>query len=225
METIGPCDRRQSVRKRSMILTEARNEGVPSLREQIIERVTGEPEGAVFKASTFAQLGERPGIGGALSRLVADGRLMRICHGFYTAPVQTRFGLRPPATAKVMPSVEQLWGVTIVPSGGITANVPGLTTQVPVRPVFLTSGNPRQLRFGESTVELQPACDWLVHAPNAPAGNAVRAIEWMGHAGVEEGVAAVRERLGPEDLSELAGIQASLPEWMARPVSRIVADL
>lgn len=110
-------------------------------------------------------------------------------------------------------------------SGGSAANVLGLTTQVPIRPVFLTSANPRHLRFGESTVELQTARDWLVNAPNTPAGNAVRAIEWMGPVEVEESVAAVRERLGPEDLSELAGIQASLPEWMARPVSRVVADL
>ena len=92
-------------------------------------------------------------------------------------------------------------------------------------PVYLTSGNSRLLRFGESTVEIQPARNWLVRAPSTPAGNAIRAIEWMGSAEVEESVAAVCERLGPEDLNELAGIQVSLPEWMALAVSRIVADL
>ena len=194
------------------------------LKEQIIERVTGEPEGAVFNAKTFAQLGARSGIDKALSRLVTEGKLMRICQGVYTAPVETRFGPRPPTLEKVITSLERLWGVRIVSSGGSAANVMGLTTQVPVRPVFLTSGNPRRLRFGESTVQLQPASNWLVHAPNTPAGNAIRAIEWMGPAEVERSVVAVCERLGPEDLDELAGIQASLPEWIARPVSRIVAD-
>ena len=195
-----------------------------SLREQIIEQVAGEPEGAVFKANTFAQLGARAGIDKALSRLAADGQLIRICQGVYTAPVETRFGSRPPAIEKVIPSLEHLWGVRIVSSGGSAANLLGLTTQVPVRQVFLTTGGAHRLRLGESTVELQEARDWRMAAPNTPAGNAVRAIEWMGPAEVEQSVAAVCERLEAEDLNELAGIQSSLPEWIARPVSQIVAD-
>lgn len=64
METIGPCDPRQSVRKRSMILTDERNEGVSSLKEQIIECVSGQPEGAEFTANTFAHLGDSLGWAG-----------------------------------------------------------------------------------------------------------------------------------------------------------------
>ena len=60
----------------------------------------------MFYIRTVAHFGDRLGIGWALSRLVAEGRLMRICQGVYTVPVQTRFGPRPPAIGKVISTLE-----------------------------------------------------------------------------------------------------------------------
>ena len=47
-------------------------------------------------------------------------------------------------------------GETIVPSGAAAANALGLTTQVPVKSVYLTSGRSRVLNLGRQAVELRP---------------------------------------------------------------------
>ena len=149
---------------------------------------------------------------------------MRVCQGVYVRPIQTRFGLRAPSIDKVLDSLSALWGETIVPCGGMAANALGLTTQVPVRQVHLTSGPNRKLKFGELTVELRHAPRWQLTAPHRPAGEAVRALAWLGPDEVEAGLSVIEQKLSAEDIRELAASRAVMPAWMAEPVSTMVAN-
>ena len=72
-------------------------------------------------------------------------------------PVETSFSLRAPRVGKALAALSALWVETIVPCGGAAANRLGLTTQNPVRTVYLTSGPSRRLRFGSHSVELRHA--------------------------------------------------------------------
>ena len=195
-----------------------------SLKAQILEYAASKPEGSAVNARGLLHLGTRSAIDQALSRLARDGKLMRVCQGVYVLPVQTRFGSRPPALDRVINSLSTLWGVTMVPSGGWAANALGLTKQTPVRPVFLTSGNDRVLKLGNMMVELRSAPNWQLIAPNSAVGNAVRAVAWLGPAEAGKSLDAIRQRLTPEDLLELADVQAIVPQWVAEPVSTIFAD-
>jgi hypothetical protein len=67
-------------------------------------------------------------------------------------------------------------GETIVPSPATSANALGLTTQVPVRAVYLTSGRTRNLTLGKQVIELQHAPSWQLTFAKEPAGEIVRAL-------------------------------------------------
>ena len=112
-----------------------------------------------------------------------------------------------------------MWGETIVPCGGAAANCLGLTTQNPVRVVYLTSGPNRRLHFGSSIVELRHALRWQLTAPHRKAGDVIRALAWLGPAEVEDGLEAVLPTLSETDRDELAAARAVMPIWMAEPVS------
>lgn len=173
--TTGPNLKEVSKADRS--LTSGRRvRTVLSLPQRIEKQASDLPEGAVLHPKALVHLGSRTAVYQALSRLTRSGRLMRVCQGVYVHPVETRFGSRPPAVDKVVASLSTLWGETITPCGGVEANALGLTTQVPVRPVYLTSGPNRRLRFGEVTVELRHAPRWQLVSPHRPAGGAVRAL-------------------------------------------------
>ena len=118
---------------------------------------------------------------------------MRVCQGVYVWPIKTRFGHRPPAVDKVLASLSTLWGETIVPCGGTAANDLGLTTQVPVRQVYLTSGPNRKLKLGGLVVELRHAPRWQLVAPHRPAGDAVRALAWLGPEEVQENLETLEQ--------------------------------
>ena len=149
---------------------------------------------------------------------------MRVCQGVYVRPIQTRFGSRPPALEKVLASLSALWSETIVPCGGMAANALGITAQVPVRQVYLISGPNRKLKLGGIAVELRHAPRWQLVAPHRPAGDAVRALAWLGPEEVEENLGAIEKKLSSREFEELAAARAVMPSWLAEPVSTMVAD-
>ena len=197
---------------------------MPSTPEQIMNHAASLPEGGLLHPKVVLHLGSRAAIDQALHRLAKQGRLMRVCHGIYVKPIETRFGTRPPAVDKVIASLSALWGETIVPCGGTAANALGLTTQVPIRSVYLTSGPSRTLTLGESDVELRHAPRWQLAAPHRPAGEAVRALSWLGPDEVEDGLEAITRKLSSKDLEELVALRAIMPNWIAEPASALVAD-
>ena len=192
---------------------------MPALPARIMEHAEALPEATPLCPSALLHLGKRAAVDQAMSRLAQSGKLMRVCHGVYMRPVETRFGLCAPSVGKALATLSTLWGETIVPCGGAAANYLGLTTQNPVREVYLTSGPGRMLYFDEFTVELRHAPRWQLLAPNRKSGAVVRALAWLGPMEVEEGLDAVLPELSPDEFDELAAARAVMPTWMAEPLS------
>ena len=195
-----------------------------SLPERIMRYAEAKPEATPIQADDLLHLGDRPAVARALSRLAHSERLLRICRGLYMRPIQTRFGIRAPSLGKALAELSALWGETIVPNGGDAANWLGLTTQICVRSVYLTSGANRLLHFGKHPVELRHAPRWQLAAPHRTAGVVIRAVAWLGPREVEKSLDAVLPTLSGEELSELSAVRAVLPAWMAKPLSARLAD-
>jgi hypothetical protein len=191
------------------------------LTSQILEEARRLPEGAAMAAKTLLHLGSRAAVDQALSRLARRGELLRAGRGLYVLPVESRFGTRAPSVAKVVEAVAAQRGETIAPNGVAAANSLGFTTQVPVRTVYLTSGPSRMLRLGRQTVELKHAPKWQLVMPGRPAGQAVRALAWLGPAKARESVRQLKRTLPASEWQALTGIGAQLPTWLAEPVAQI----
>jgi Family of unknown function (DUF6088) len=69
---------------------------------------------------------------------------------------------------------------TVVAHGAAAANSLGLTTQVPTKLVYLTSGKSRKLKLGAHVVEMKHAPQWMLLPSHRAAGEAVRALDWIG---------------------------------------------
>lgn len=82
--------------------------------------------------------GSRVAVEKALSRLVADGELIRVRNGLYWRGVKTPLGMAPPNPREV---VRALAGrAPIGPAGLSAANLLGLSTQVPRLPIYAAPG-------------------------------------------------------------------------------------
>ncbi len=189
------------------------------LPRRVMEYAQALPEATPLCPGALLHLGQRAAVNQVLSRLTRSDELMRICQGVHMRPVETRFGLRAPRLDKTLAALSVLWGETIVPCGGAAANRLGLTKQNPVRTVYLTSGPNRRLHFGSSVVELRHAPRWQLAAPHRKAGDIIRALAWLGPEEVEDGLEAVLPTLRDEDREELSAARATMPNWMAQPVS------
>lgn len=185
--------------------------------------VRRQPEGAVVTAKSLLHLGNRAAVDQALSRLAKQGRLIRVGRGAYVAPVAGRFGVRAPEPAKVVDSLAREFGETVVPHGGLSANRLGLTTQVPVRPVFLTSGRSRKLHFGALEVELRHASRRTLALGKGRAAEAVRALEWLGPEHAQGALVRLAREFDPLERESLLALRSLMPEWLSVQVSRSVA--
>lgn len=191
------------------------------LADEIIVEARRLPEGATLAAKGLLHLGSRAAIDQSLSRLARRGQLLRAGRGLYVLPVESRFGVRAPSVEKVVEAVAVQRGETIAPSGAAAANALGLTTQVPVRTVYLTSGPSRTLQVGSQRVELKHAPSWQLVLPHRLAGQAVRALAWLGPTRARKGTLRLKRTLPASEWEALTNVGARLPTWLAEPVSQV----
>ena len=191
------------------------------LKEAVLRHARNQPEGVPLTAKGLLHLGGRAAIDQTLSRLARSGDLLRAGRGLYVLPIEGRFGNRAPALEKTAEALATQLGERIVNSGAMAASVLGLTTQVPVTPVFLTSGPSRTLQLGRQEVRLRHSPPWQLVLRGRKAGEAVRALAWLGPDGFGTAIEKLRSSLNAEERRELAGVTAQMPGWLAEPVSRI----
>ncbi len=190
-----------------------------TLTQQILQKAAHLEEGTPLGAKELLHLGSRASLDQAFSRLVRRGQLMRVGRGVYVRPVETRFGIRAPATEKLVEGLANARGEVVVPHGAAAANTLGLTTQVPTRTVYLTSGASCRLKLGAQIVELKHVPRWQLVKKGRRAGEAVRALAWLGPTHVRSALAALKQRLPAGEIAELVATRAALPEWLAKSMS------
>jgi hypothetical protein len=193
------------------------------LAERVLKHATGLPEGTPLVAKGLLHLGSRAAVDQVLSRLVRRGALLRAGRGIYVRPIESRYGTRAPSTVNMVEGMAAQRGETIVAHGAVAANALGLTTQVPMRAVYLTSGRNRHLKLGAQMVEFRHAPVWQLVFPGRAAGDVVRALAWLGPEKAGEAIQTLRSKLPPSELEEVASARARLPTWMAREVSALVS--
>jgi len=196
---------------------------VNTLPESILMHARSLPEGGVISPKEFLHLGSRVAVDQALSRLAKTGVLLRVACGTYVTPVSGRFGTRAPAPEKVVKAMAGKSGEIIAPHGANAANALGLTQQVPIREVYLTSGRTRKLKLGRSEVLVKHVPQWMLALGTGQAGAAVRALAWLGPTHADESLAKLRRTLPHTEWSALTSGRAALPSWMAQAIGKQAA--
>jgi hypothetical protein len=195
-----------------------------ALITRIMEYGDGLPEGTPLIAKELLHLGSRAAVDQALSRLVRRGTLIRAGRGIYVRPVASRFGARPPMASKVVEAIAVQRGESVAPHGAAAANELGLTTQVPAREVYLTSGRSRRLKLGAQVIELRHVPAWQLVLPGRPAGAAIRALAWLGPNRASAALRTLQRKLPASELQAVFGARGRLPAWMAQEVSSLASN-
>lgn len=128
-----------------------------SIIGQIELKVKRSKNGQIFLPSDFKDLGTSTAIRKALSRLVEQKILVRMGLGLYVTAVHDKiFGLVLPSLEEIATSLAKKEHVKIMPTGQYALNKLGLSTQVPMKMVFLTNGTKKNIRIGKSSIVFQP---------------------------------------------------------------------
>ena len=187
-----------------------------AIREHVLRIRLAEP----FTNKQFLKLGSRASVDKALSRLVSEGVIQRIIRGVFMRPESNRYiGMVAPGVREVVEVMAKDRGDIIQVQGADAANLLGLSTQIPMRPIFYTSGPSREFKIGNLTVQLRHVSRRKLLLAGKTSGIAISALWYLGKNNVNLSVVrTIRARLTEKDFEELKGAQ--LPAWMASALEK-----
>lgn len=128
-----------------------------SINSQIEAKVKRAKPGQIFLPSDFKDLGTSTAIRKALSRFVEQKVLVRMGQGIYATPIHDKvFGDVLPSMEEIAVTLAKKDHVKIMPTGQYALNKIGLSTQVPMKMVYLTNGTKKNISLGKSSIVFQP---------------------------------------------------------------------
>lgn len=194
----------------------------PNATEAIRQYIRALPAGEPFASRSLLDCGSRAAVDQALSRMVRAGEITRLARGLFVRPEVNRFiGKVMPDTTRVLEVLAKARGEIIQPHGAEAARRLQLSTQVPTRPVFLTSGPSRRLRLGLAEVWLQHSSRLHAELAGQPAGLALTALDYLGRRAVTtESIEKVRSSLAESEFQQLMRSRARMPGWLSDVFTR-----
>lgn len=118
------------------------------------QRIEAMPEDCILFRSDFPEY-HTEFVGSVLSEFTTEGMLVKIAHGIYAKPRNSRFGVVLPSVDKVVQAIAVRDNAEVLPSGMTALNALGLSTQVPMNYTYLTTGSERTINLSNRKVVLK----------------------------------------------------------------------
>ena len=180
----------------------------------------------MIPVTDLLDIGSRSAIDQALSRLVKQGKIVRVRRGLYALPrVSTLLGQEvPPPPDEMVHAWAKKNGLRIVPSGALAANLLGLSTQVPAKILYYTNGRTKTLKFGAHTVKLLNRGPKTMDVSGRVSPLVFQALRYLGKDGMTPKVIArLNSILTVKDRNELKRNLHRTPAWMKPVLEKIIA--
>jgi hypothetical protein len=197
----------------------------PPVSQLVKKRVKRLRKGRPFSIRDFAKLGTSTAISKAVAQLVRCGELERVCRGIYMRPKYSQFigrAVRPgPLDLVNLIAKQNRW--TLQTHGADAVRRFGLSTQMPVIPIYYTSGPSRSISVGKADIRLVHAAPMVMQGAGTKVGMAISALLYLGKGGItQEDVAVVKKALSPEEMNKL--LACRMPKWMRMALMRSCTD-
>ena len=163
-------------------------------------RIQEAPNGTLFFNNNFLEFDDEY-VGQILSDLAKEGMIHHLSRGVYLKTEETRFGLVYPPVEDIAEAIARRDNAQVIPTGATAQNILGLSTQVPMNAVFLTSGSARKIKLGGRTITFRRAVPKNFAVKGRYTCLIVQALKAIGEGNVTE-----------EDLTHIQALILAHPE-------------
>jgi hypothetical protein len=196
------------------------------IADKILDRLQS-ANGQIFSVADFLDLGPRPTVDQALSRLARQGKINRVRRGLYELPRIGKLLNRPMTQSP--DAMARAWarknGLRIVPSGAYAANLLGLSTQVPAKITYYTNGRTKTIKLGQHTIKLLNRGPKTMEVQGKTSPLVFQALSYFGKEGVTQRmISRLRSLLTAKDKSELKANLHHAPAWLQTVVNQIIVQ-
>lgn len=188
-----------------------------SIHSQISAKIARFARGKLIFPGDFKGLGSEAAVKMALLRLVREGKLDKVAHGIYVVPrLDPVLGKVPPSLESIAQAIASRDRARIRPSGAYALNQLGLTTQVPMKLVYLTDGAPRSVRVGKRMIKFKPTTPRSLAYKGDISALVIPAFKELGQKNVTpEMIQRVKGLLRRERPAALEADAQLAPHWIA----------
>ena len=129
---------------------------IETSKNKIQTKISKSSFGEMFFLDDFSKYGSSDNIRKVLSRLENEGLVERLTHGIYLKPKKdSLLGTIYPTIDEIAKQIAKRDKARIAPTGVLALYLLGLTTQIPLKAVYLTDGSQREIKIGNRTIQFK----------------------------------------------------------------------
>jgi len=192
---------------------------------EITKRIENMHEGQILFISDFSDLnGNEKVVSRALSAEEKKGNIVRLAKGMYLRPKSTRFGIVYPSVDEMVKAIAHRDKSKVQPCGMTALNMLGLSTQVPTKYTYLTSGSSRKLKLGDRLIELKRSVPKNFVFKTTLGALLMQALKSLGKKNISKlEIVQMRKLIDNEKRMEQFKLDILLmPIWMRKLITNII---
>lgn len=174
--------------------------------------------GKPFTSRSLIFAGTRSAVDKALSRMVADGAIIRLSRGIYAKPKPGKYVASvKPSPEDIARAVAETNDYSVHLHGAKASQLLGLTTQEPTQPVFITDGPTRNIKYGKLNIKLKHVSPGKI--PTSLEGKAALALSALLYLGrdhvTQDTLKTIKQRLSDQEYHDLLDARTQMPSWLS----------
>ncbi|MEN8255190.1 MAG: DUF6088 family protein [Verrucomicrobiota bacterium] len=193
------------------------NKKPQGIGRRIFARIQSHGCGWVFTPSHFEDMCSRTTVSTNLQRLREADKIRRLARGLYDYPkTHPKLGVLAPSVDALAKALTGREAIRLQPSGAYAANLLGLSTQVPMKVVYLTDGASRTVQVGQRQIILKRTTPRNMATAGRISGLVIQALRHLGKEHVDDRIIALLDRrLDQAACDQLMKDIRFAPVWVA----------
>lgn len=195
-----------------------------SNREQIEKKILELPDGSVFTTSDFADLATDNNLRQITFRLENEGKIRRILPGIYDKPLYSKIldqEVAPDINA-IAEAIARKNNWSIIPSGNAALNLLGISTQVPAKWEYLSSGDSKDYQIGNASINFTHRADKELNRMSTKTALVIQAIKALGEANISgDIITKFTSKLSDTEKTQLLTEAKPTTAWIYEIIKRI----
>jgi hypothetical protein len=189
-----------------------------SIEDQILKKLKDNKRGKIFFPASFSKIGSPDAIHQALGRLEEKKILLRLAKGIYLYPkVDNELGVLYPPIDEIALAIAKRDKARIIPTGVQALNKLGLSTQVPMKVVYLTDGAQRSIRIGNQTIKFKKVTPKNLATKGEISSLVIQALREIGFdKATDEQIKALKILLQKEKTENVKYDAMLAPAWISK---------
>jgi hypothetical protein len=180
-----------------------------SVENQVLNKIKAEKRGTIFFVENFLFTGNAKTVNKALERLADKGEITRVATGMYVRPKKSKLlGYVTPSVEEIAAAIAKRDKARIVPTGIFALNALGLSTQVPLKAVYLTDGAARTIKVGKRTIQFKKTTPKNLSAKGSVSKLVIQALKAIG-----------KDKVSPDEEKKILELlQKEKPEYLEHDI-------